>query len=358
MEKKTVQILTFARGDNYGAVLQSYALAEVLRRMGLDVQFLSLRKRRTWRYAIISSLTPLKYRFNSFRRRYLRDFTRPAATAAELREASAKAACCIVGSDQVWNPDITSVRTPFYFFSFLPEGKPRISYAASFGTDKWCYPDLIPEVTGWLREFKAVSVREKAGVEICRDTFGIEAVRVLDPTLLLGDFKQLLRKPSYRDYIVGFMFNPSQGYYNSLERLRQLTGRKVVLMDLPRRQMGSGMFRFSLSPFSSVEGWVTNVANASYVVTDSFHITAFSILFHKEFFYVVNNPRLLSRVTTLLDTLGITGIVFESPEAFEHYLESGAFADRRPIDYESVERELTRQRAISMDFLRNALSDI
>ena len=68
---KKIAILTFSKGDNYGAVLQSYGLSEVLRRMGYDVEFIYLTWS-TWRYAIISRLTPLKYRFESFRKKYLK----------------------------------------------------------------------------------------------------------------------------------------------------------------------------------------------------------------------------------------------------------------------------------------------
>lgn len=354
MQRK-VQILTFARGDNYGAVLQSYGLAEVLRRMGYDVEFLSLTKRATWRYKIISNLSPLKRGFENFRKKYLRKFTKPSLSEDELRKVSADAACCIVGSDQVWNPSITSVRTPLYFFSFLPKDKPRISYAASFGTETWNYPEIIPMVKEYLDRFTAVSVREDTGVKICKDTFCVDATQVLDPTLLLGDFKDLLVKPKYKDSIVGFNFNPTKDYYMSLKKISDLLNAKVLVMDLPSRKMSAGMLSFRMSPFSSVEQWVTNIANAKVVVTDSFHCLAFSILFHREFFYIAKNKKLLTRVTSLLSALDLSDRIFQSTEDFNKFLDSGGLEKISKIDYEVVDKKLDKMRRHSKDFLMNSL---
>lgn len=355
---KKIQILTFARGDNYGAVLQSYGLAETLRRMGYTVEFISLKKRATWRYRIISTLSPLKYRFESFRKKFLRDFTKPAISAEELKEVTKGADCCIVGSDQVWNPAITSVRTPFYFFNFLPDNKPRISYAASFGTDSWKFPEIVPEVKTYLDKFSAISVREKIGIEICKEVFGISATQVLDPTLLLGDFKSLLKRPKYKDSIVGFNFNPSSDYYLLLKKIGHKTNSKILVMDLPSRKMGKEMLGFKLSPFTSVENWVTNIANAKIVITDSFHCMAFSILFHKEFYYIAKNKKLVSRITSLLNLLGIEGRIFQTTEELNSLIDSSDFDQVPLIDYSLVDSKLEKLRNESKQFLINSLANI
>ena len=355
---KKIQILTFARGDNYGAVLQSYGLAETLRRMGFYVEFLALKKRQTWRYAIISNISPLKRGFDDFRKKYLKAFTKPASNGEELRQAATDSDCCIVGSDQVWNPNITSVRTPFYFFSFLPKNKRRISYAASFGTDRWNHPELVTDVKIWLKDFHAISVRENAGVEICKNTFGVNARKVLDPTLLLGDFEAVLTKPKYKNFIVGFMFRPSREYYNSLRNLSITLSSKVLLMDLPSRAIKPEILQFSLSPFTSVRNWVTNIANASIVITDSFHCMVFAILFKRDFYYIVNNKQLMSRITTLLEDLKLTDHIIEGPQAFCEFVKSDEFKHRKPIDYDSVHTTLKLLRSVSMQYLYDALSDI
>ena len=105
--KRKIGILTFAKGDNYGAVLQAYALAEVLRRMGYGVEFFYLTWT-TWRHDLAAFVTPLSRRFESFRREYICTFSKECHTKEDLAQASKGLDCCIVGSDQIWNPAITT----------------------------------------------------------------------------------------------------------------------------------------------------------------------------------------------------------------------------------------------------------
>lgn len=348
-----ISILTFSQGDNYGAVLQSYGLGEFLRRKGYTVEYINL----TWsslRYTILSKLTPLPYRFKAFRKKYLRDFSKSCKCTEDLKDSVTHSDLCIVGSDQVWNPQITTIRALHYFFDFLPLDKPRISYAASFGLDNWPDPSMIEPVRKLLTKFDAISVRENVGVDICRKTFGQEATLVIDPTLLLGDFSAILKKPKHKDKIVGFMFKASKSYYSVLEKIGHLVGSRVLLMDLPRRRIIPPLRKFSLSPCSSVEDWVTNIANARMVITDSFHCLAMSIIFNREFFFIANNPKLSSRATSLLEALNIEGRIFYSIEDFYESFTTGDHIV--PLDYNTIQLQLKNLRASSIDFLDDVLS--
>lgn len=93
----------------------------------------------------------------------------------------------IVGSDQVWREEF-SLNIPTYYFDFVKHPAKKISYAASFGVSKIDYPkSLINKCKRLIRDFSFVSVREKEGVTICRENFGVDAVQVLDPTMLVDD---------------------------------------------------------------------------------------------------------------------------------------------------------------------------
>lgn len=351
MKKKKISILTFAKGDNYGAVLQAYGLATTLRRMGYDIEFIHF----TWTtlvHEILSSITPLKYRFEYFRRKYLKSFSKKCHTPDDLTKAIENSDICIVGSDQVWNPDITTSRAKYYFFDFVPDSISCIAYAASFGVDQWKWPELQDDVKGLLDRFKYVSVREASGIKICKDVFNVKARQVLDPTLLLGEFNDMLLKTKKRNYVLGFKFVTSPEYYAILEHVAKKLNSKPLVMDLFPRDLKYTL-RVSASYFSSPERWVTNIAYSQFVITDSFHCMVFAILFKRDFL-VIPSSRLKSvqgRMSSLLDLLGLSDRIFPTIEdAYNSSIWS------IPIDYNKVEAKLSVLRKESISFLEEALS--
>lgn len=346
-----ISILTFSQGDNYGAVLQSYALGEWLRNKGHDVEYIYMTWS-TWKYELISTLTPLKNSFKQFRRKYLKNFSSKCTTTQDLSNSVSHTDLCIVGSDQVWNPDITTTRALHYFFDFVPDNILKASYAASFGKKEWEWNNITSSVKSLLNRFYKISVREEEGKEICKKRFGINAQVVLDPTFLLNDYQKILKKPKYSDHIVGFMFQPSDKYYDMLTWLGNTTGKKVLVMDPPSKRTKLNVLRFIYSPFSSVNSWVTNIAYSSFIVTDSFHCLAFSIIFNKQFIFIASKKHLLSRVTTLLDKLQIKDRIADNPEDARNLI-----TKLIPIDYKRVNEVLKEERVKSEEFLFDVIND-
>ena len=352
---KKISILTFSKGDNYGAVLQSYGLAEVLRRMGYNVEFIYL----TWStcfHRILSNITPLKYRFEGFRKKYLKQFSLECHSAADLSKAVKKSDLCIVGSDQVWNPDITTIRAKHYFFDFVPETIPVISYAASFGVDNWKWNDLKADVSQLLKRFSAISVREDSGIRILADDFGICAKKVLDPTLLLGDFSSLLLNNSEKDdnYVLGFKFVTSPEYYDFIRFVAGELDCVGAIMDMfPRDiKLTSGLKRkYFLSP----QQWITNIANARFVITDSFHTLAFSLIFKRNFAIIPSSKlaKLQGRMVSLLKELGLEYRIFSS---IEEARRSNVW--NISIDYDEIDKKLNELRIESMEYLEKSLSTL
>ena len=99
----------------------------------------------------------------------------------------------IVGSDQVWNPQITHKYALNYFFDFLDSDTKRGSYAASFGDIKWNYPEYTIRIQSLLNKFSFISSREETGVDICTNIFNADCAKVVDPTLLLPSYIELLK---------------------------------------------------------------------------------------------------------------------------------------------------------------------
>lgn len=348
--KGKIKIFTFSKGDNYGAVLQSYSLATILRNLNYDVEFIYYTWT-TWKYAILSHITPLGIRFEHFRKVFLRSFSRKCLTSNDLLSVCKDADLCIVGSDQVWNPLITGNRALHYFFDFLPDQIKRISYAASFGNSEWEYHELDTEIKELLKKFDFISVRESEGVEICKRWFNCNALKVLDPTLLLGNFDNLLVKPKMKNAILGFKFVPDSYYYELLNMIGCDLNAKAVVMDILTRHITRKVLSLNPVFFPSPQQWISNIAYSRLVVTDSFHCMAFAIIFKRDFIVIPSNKKLQGRMLSLLSDLGLENRLFDSVQSVT---ESRIWMER--IDYVNVDKKLKKLRHDSMQYLQKALN--
>nr|WP_272210096.1 polysaccharide pyruvyl transferase family protein [Marinicella sp. W31]MDC2875959.1 polysaccharide pyruvyl transferase family protein [Marinicella sp. W31] len=255
----------------------------------------------------------------------------------------------IVGSDQVWRlrylPD-DGVADYFLGFADRPDMR-RISYAASFGNSEWIYHDETEMVSKLLADFSAVSVREKTGVEICRDDLGRDdAELVLDPTMLVDEaFYDTVMSPSPTGRPQGGLLTYVLDFDSDHPDLAASVARRlgpdcaVHSLALEGRQKLVG-----------VPEWLRAFKDARWVLTDSFHGTVFSILFRKDFIAIVNKKRGSDRFVSLLSQLGLQDRLVDS-DGIEAIAEKMA----QPVDYAAVDEKLSALRDHSMQFLKKAL---
>lgn len=206
----------------------------------------------------------------------------------------------VVGSDQVWRPRYNTGHLSNLFLDFA-EGKDvkRIAYAASLGTDVWEYDaSQTVQCAALARQFDAISVREASGVTLCKNYLGVDATHVLDPTLML-DADDYLSLCSGNEH--------PQGDYIAVYTL-DYTKQKMALLKEVSRQLGCPLHligRFTKKGYPSIESWLEGIAHAKYVITDSFHGTVFSTIFQKQFVTLGNAARGNSRFASLFATLCI-----------------------------------------------------
>lgn len=262
----------------------------------------------------------------------------------------------IIGSDQVWRCEYTRdyVSTPFFFLNFAePEQRQRsIAYAASFGSDEWeGTPEETVECARLLKDFKAVSVREHSGIKICREFFGVNAVQMPDPTLLLEpeDYSRLIRRWWTRR-----LPKPSMAVYllDETEEKKRLTQSVAEQSELYPQQLtahGDAPRAMDRIPLS-VPQWLRCIRDAECVLTDSFHGCVFAIIFNKPFVCLGNKARGSARFDSLLGTFGLQERLLTNPTAVQV-----AECMRTPIDWERVNflRHSEQQRAY--DFLKQNL---
>jgi len=334
-----ISLLTFSKETNFGANLQCYALCKTLQSMGHRVNIIDIQlpaKSFNWR-ATLSRL-PEDFLFFLFRKKHLDFFTKNYNN-SDLY---------IVGSDQVWNTELTQRLDPLvYFFSFLPDGVRRVSYAASFGTERWQSAALTDTVKMLLHKFNAVSVREQSGVTICKETFGIDAKLVADPALLLSSYDEICGKyiqESETNELVYFTFIRNKEEQKILAEFSRNNHLQAVALRSSRSIPG---FRRRL--YVSVSGWLKSIRYAKLVVTNSFHCMVFCLIFHKKFVAVPAKTGRSTRQESLLEQLGLSDHFCKETDKLYCTLDHVA---NKQMDYAEIDRKIKDIREASMDFLK------
>ena len=366
-----IGILTVPFNNNFGGFLQAYALKRVLNSLGHDVIFINRRrnKSRGWRGAIKDILLKIgilknlekKLSINTekFIQRYLTPGTPYYFSSKELRKClSYDFDMCVVGSDQVWRYRYAQDSIDDFFFSFLKNTTiPRISYAASFGTDSLEeYPeDKKNECTKLLTSFSGLSVREKSGIKLLQE-LGIRKDRisvVLDPTLLLTkeDYYDSLIKDynidrPARKYIFNYILDNSTDKEQLTDRIAKSLGYEVIRLKAQTETTEQ------VQPIACVEEWLHRIYHSDFVITDSFHGTVFSILFNKPFIVIGNKSRGLTRFKDLLTMIGLEHRMIESTYDFKIDMINGL------INWYYINSLIKRQREISLNFLTQNLATV
>jgi hypothetical protein len=261
----------------------------------------------------------------------------------------------IAGSDQVWRPRYVDVET--YLFDFLPDSfvGPRVSYAASFGTDAPEFSESLVEATRpCAQKLTAVSVRETSGVDVCESIWGIKAVQMPDPTMLLTshDYRVLSDQGdsvSATGRVAHYVLDMGPAQRESVKRVASVLERPAF--DLTRRPPSRQVpwsLRLADITKPSVYEWLQYIATADFVVTDSFHGTVFSILFERPFLTLVNEQRGRARFESLLRTHGLEERLVDPRDDLEDHA-------GRTIDWSVARESIDAGRERATDFLRGAL---
>lgn len=347
-----IALLTIWHERNYGAEMQTYATIRALTEIGHQVEVIDIRLSDVSNPSIkgriglcIEYFSPAEKKFQNFWKRHIKK-TQRYHSIEELQANPPIADVYLVGSDQVWNPILTKSLAPAFFLKFGKNDINRVSYASSFGSNTWTGDfELTKIAQEQLKKFKYVSCRETSGVKLLKDTFNIDAKQVLDPTLLHKDYSELIGIPKERNTLVYYPLSPFPEIERFCKEMAKALGKEYVNCNEKKYLIGKVVWQRP-----GIEEWVKSIAEASLVITPSFHGLAFSLIYHRQFI-IVQNPnggKVSSRITNLLESLGLSDRFFSS---IEDVLKSNIW--ECPIDYISVETKLQELRNKSYSFLKS-----
>lgn len=358
-----IGILTFWKTeDNYGQLLQCYATQSFLKSLGHEPflikatngreynptlkQRLISKLRTAYRLmpypgymlkrGIKSALYTLKHcklkpevinrRFEYFRKDCL-NCTEKEYTLEMLSTNPPKADAYMVGSDQIWN-----TKDGIYFLSWAPDNAIKASIAASFGACE-ATDDFCKLIEPWVKRFDLVTVREQRGMEICQKIGRKDAQLVPDPTLLLtkDDYEVIAdnhRVPDEPYLFVYFLGTRTTINWKEIHDFAKNNGLKIVYVG---SQGQEDKFK---KEEPAIPEWLGLMANAQYVITNSFHGTVFAIQFMKKFMvYPITGiaAKMNDRLSTLLNPLGLGDRIYAGSLA--------GITDN--IDYNEIHRALS-----------------
>ena len=376
-----IGILTLPLHTNYGGILQAYALQMVLERMGHQVVVFDTPNKISvpplWKFPLSIGKRTLKKIWGKSDRIFVEHYQnkiRPVITQNILPFVDGKIHrkvirkfselssndydAIVVGSDQIWRS--------IYFIpmwgrqpmedAYLDFTKgwniKRISYAASFGTDNWEYnKKQTLQCKAALQNFDAVSVREENGVKLCKQYFDVDALHVLDPTMLLdvSDYIELFRQkqtPKSKGTLLDYVLDETEELQNLIQKVASDKNMVPFAVNNPYEDDDTKPLGQRIKP--SVETWLRGFYDADFVITDSFHACVFSIIFKKQFIVVGNKERGMARFESLLRMFGLE----------DRLVSTDADIEKLPlIDYDAVYGKYGKWKKKALAFLKKSLGE-
>ncbi len=361
-----IGILTFPNSVSYGATLQMYALYRAIRAEGHEAEVINYHNAYMKgehhldknKHASVKRFLKTRVRmllhgrlYRAFRRFEAETVTfypsRPFSNKQTLPSVGQRYDTIVCGSDQVWNPHITDTDMS-YFLDFCGEKTRRVSYAPSFGVEEFS-KEFTDAVQAQLTQFAAVSVREKTGADFVRPLVEKDVAVVADPTFLLDTSEwQAIEKEhpaAAGEYMLYFAVHRSDALLRRCRAISRARGLKLIVVGgnpLKRLKNRDPMIEYAVDV--SPAEWLYLIHHARLVVTDSFHGTVFSVIFHRDFF--VEYPRHAnSRLVHLLTELGLS----------DRVLRADAEPTVEPIAYDYTDRRRAEMKAMSQEFLKTSL---
>lgn len=299
-----IGIITWFTGPNYGTNLQAIALQYYLRKEGHEVEIInyevSSSKPKKENKSIFKKIAyqPRKYAIKYALNKYSKDivsrnekmtntiqnhclFTSKIANVNELIDVCNTFDLLVCGSDQIWNPNWYD---RFYFADYDDIKTRRISYAPSMGVND-ISNDVMSEIKRGISKFDMVSVREEKAAELLEPFMKSKPTVVVDPTLLLSDeeWDNLLKKNQTEidKYVFAFFLNDEMTHLKATKKFAKENSYKLIVV--PYKGM-TYLQKADIRADAGLEDLLNLIRNAEYIITDSFHITVFSIIYKKQFF--------------------------------------------------------------------------
>ncbi len=331
---KNVDIFNFWWVSNYGALLTAYAIQTLINKLGYNPLLID----NSYKHNEHISEDFAK----NFEQCYLKTSNK-VILYKDFNDLNTSSKIFITGSDQILRPIAARERLSQYLQDFVSINSKKITMSASFAVDK---KTLLKETNSQtlenmklsLKSFDFISVREKSGVEICKDLFDVDAEWIIDPVFIMNEsnYDELIKNSTqdFSNKIVSYVLDPNKEYEKIYKYLEKKYNKKILKTAYSN---------------TSVENWLASIKNCEFLITDSFHGMCFAIIFNKPFICITNQKRGATRFESILEMLNIENQCINNIN--EIYEKDCIFK----IDYKKVNQKIKEERQRGLAFLKKAL---
>ncbi|MEI0749766.1 polysaccharide pyruvyl transferase family protein, partial [Brachyspira pulli] len=354
-----VGILNLCAVPNYGAILTSYAVYNAVQKLGYLPKIISYLPE----YLDINQHFQKKF----YKRHF--NLSKPYRSKIELEELNDKIDTFIVGSDQIWNYgaewfwnhngyEYLEYKNIFYL-SFANLEKNLIAFAASFGHNVFFGNYKNQLLTKYnLNRFDHISLREKDGVDMCKDIFDIDAEHLIEPVFLLDkeDWDNILldseiNSNECKGKLAYYFLDPNEEKYEALNYISKKLNLEILDACNSKEIAINGVLDSNYGFQNEVEDFLFIIKHSDFVVTDSFHGTCFSSIFKKEFISFFNKDRGASRFS-VFQTIGLSNRIINGIDDIKN--NDKLF---EPINYNIMDEVVKKEKEKSMLWLKNAIEN-
>ncbi|MBE7087134.1 MAG: polysaccharide pyruvyl transferase family protein [Clostridiales bacterium] len=341
-----VLILTLIEANNVGAYLQAFSMQEALRENGYDAEFGVLPTKNDQNAKSSGRLGKIKKLLFSgnlgkllFKAKDSKKYAKARKKLALSKFDSEKEyTSAVIGSDEVWNINSKSFYHHPQYFGKDIKAKKIVSYAPSVGN---MTAQQAKEAGVSFEKFTALSVRDENGFNVVKEIDGRIPALVVDPTFLVSSLdKFVIDKPCKKDYILVYNYNIDEDCIKKVKSFAKKASLPLYSVGTYNKWCDKNI---SVDPFE----FLGYLKNAKYVITSTFHGTALSINFNKQFVSFVNQS---AKLINLLQTFGLEQRIVNSDKDISTMFET-------EIDYNEVNEVIKAKRQDSLKFLLDGLSE-
>lgn len=373
MQTMKVAIMTWHHVENYGTALQALALKTTINKLGFDVDFIDCRREynlakkhnnllsvilKIYKFIVKSfyNVFSLSKYYHQFRKNIFEDFynkyftyTKPCVYKQDFDDLTEKYDFFVCGSDQIWNSENYDSR---FYLDFVKDDKKLIAYAPSLGISQIVNKQVAYDIKKLTKRFKNLSLRENIGCELISKLTGRkDVVNVIDPVFLLSqnEWVYIAAKPTIpiiNHYMVIFFLKNNEKYFKYSIKLANKLNLSPIIFHCTQSEDNKYANIDNVSPTEIL----TIIKNADFICTDSFHITAFSIIFNKQFLsFDKENSKNINRnnrIHELFDRLSIKNHIY-AKDVF----------DIDTIDYSTINKQILKVRKSGIGYLEQSLTN-
>lgn len=367
---KRIAVITLHRATNFGSMLQTYATQLYLEKLGHQVEIIDfVPQGLSFRQALFpanseASLIRKAVRLipaflcnsiqfavvHRFVRRYIHVTPVRYSRYSDILRSIPKADIYLSGSDQVWNTQNNNHKEDIqaYYLNFVPDGYIKIAYAGSFGKTKLSEEEAT-EISHYLKRYWAIGVREDSALDLLKKLGIPNGMHVLDPTFLIEPEEWLKflgnRRPPKPGYLMVYNLNRNKAISKYAREIAERKQLRIVNFADTYEFVPHAKNRL----VNTAMDFINYIAHADYVITDSFHATAYSLSYSKDFI-CVSPPKYASRLESILRKTGLRDRIF--------YDEVDMNVALQPVDYDIVQNILSKEKNRSKEFLIKAIDGI